>query len=68
VKIVGLDVNPHPVSFLDDMLLILCLPSFITFFLICVGPTILSKFEPFYTITNVLTLIQVGHPSPFFYL
>ena len=26
-----LDVNPHPVSFLDDLLLLICLPAFFTF-------------------------------------
>ena len=28
-----LDVNPHPISFLDDLLLLICLPAF---FLYCV--------------------------------
>ena len=31
VKIVCLDVNPNPISQLDDMLLIICLPSFFLF-------------------------------------
>ena len=70
MKIVGLDVNPHPISFLDDLLLILCLPSFIAFFLICLGPTLLYDFEPYYTVTNILTLVQVetcraGHATIF---
>ena len=26
-----LDVNPHPVSFLDDFLLLVCLPSFLIY-------------------------------------
>ena len=27
----NLDVNPHPISFLDDLLLLICLPAFFTF-------------------------------------
>ena len=27
----SLDVNPHPISFLDDLLLLICLPAFFTF-------------------------------------
>ena len=37
-SIYKLDVNPNPISFLDDLLLIICLPSFFIFGLLnCVS-------------------------------
>ena len=58
------DVNPDPISFLDDMLLFLCLPSFFLYSLICIGPTIMSKFEPLYFFKNLLTILQVLIQTP----
>jgi hypothetical protein len=34
----GLDVNPHPISFLDDFLLFVCLPSFFVYGFINIMP------------------------------
>jgi hypothetical protein len=33
-QITLLDVNPHPISFLDDLLLFICLPSFFLYFFV----------------------------------
>ena len=41
-KIVKFDVNLNPISFLDDMLLIVCLPSFFLFGVIQLGAAVMS--------------------------
>ena len=48
-----LDVNPHPISFLDDLLLLICLPAF---FLFCVLGAIagISGDYKVFIATNVL--------------
>ena len=33
-----LDVNPNPISFLDDLLLFFCLPSFFLYFIVWMAP------------------------------
>ena len=58
------DVNPEPISFLDDMLLFLCLPSFFLYALICLGPSLMVAFEPEFFVTNILTLTQVLIQTP----
>ena len=60
-KIVILDVNPHPISQLDDMLLIICLPSFFMFgilqFIVALNN---RETEDGHTdITRVLTIVKV---------
>ena len=62
--IVKFDVNPHPISFLDDMLLFLCLPSFFLYAFICFGPSIFYEFEPDFFFRNLLILIQVLVQTP----
>ena len=50
-----LDVNPHPISFLDDLLLLICLPAF---FLFCVLGAIagMEGYDKSYISTNLLTV------------
>jgi hypothetical protein len=48
------DVNPDPISFLDDILLFLCFPSFLLYCLIALGPSIYGTFEPELFAVNVL--------------
>ena len=62
--IVKFDVNPHPISFLDDMLLFLCLPSFFLYAFICFGPSIFYEFEPDFFFRNLLILIQILVQTP----
>ena len=51
-----LEINPNPISFLDDLLLLICLPSFFAYCLLCcisgVGGNDLESTIP----TNVLTV------------
>ena len=46
------------------MLLFLCLPSFLLYALISLGPSLLVTFEAEYFITNILTLVQVLIQTP----
>ena len=63
LKIVKLDVNPHSVSFLDDLFLLICIPSYFLLFLFSIGPNI-YQFMPLNFITDVLTIIQVTVQTP----
>ena len=58
------DVNPEPISFLDDMLLFLCIPFFFMYSIISLGPSIYGKFEADYFAENLLTLLQVLIQTP----
>ena len=58
------DVNPEPISFLDDMLLLMCLPSFFLYSLVALGPSIYLEFESELFVVNLLTLIQVLIQTP----
>ena len=58
------DINPHPISFLDDMLLFFCLPSFFLYAFICLGPSVFYSFEPEFFFRNLLIIIQVLLQTP----
>ena len=62
--IIHFDINPHPVSFLDDLLLFFCLPSFFLYAFICLGPSIAYEFEAVFFFRNLLILIQVLIQTP----
>ena len=38
IKIAHLDINPHPINFLDDLLLFICIPSFFMYCLFSAIP------------------------------
>ena len=63
VKIIQLDVNPHPVSFLDDLLLLICIPSYFILFFFSIGAHI-NQFMPLNFITDFLTIVQVTVQTP----
>lgn len=63
INIVKLDVNPHPVSFLDDLLLLICIPSYFLLFFFSIGPNI-YQFMPLNFITDFLTIVQVTVQTP----
>ena len=44
-RIAHLDVNPNPISFLDDLLLIICLPSSFIYSILCIVPSVTGR-EP----------------------
>ena len=54
IKIARLDVNPNPISFLDDMLLIVCIPSS---FFYCILSILPSIYDEAYNPGNVITQI-----------
>ena len=59
-SITRFDVNPDPISFLDDLLLFFCLPSFFLYAAICFAPLLLdSTFELDFFFRNLLMLVQV---------
>ena len=62
--IIHFDINPHPISFLDDSLLFFCLPSFFLYGFICLGPSIAYNFEAVFFFRNLLILIQVLIQTP----
>lgn len=51
-KISGLEVNPNPISFLDDLLLLICIPSFFMFFSCSILPAL--TFEDSYQTGNLI--------------
>ena len=64
-SITRFDVNPNPISFLDDLLLFFCLPSFFLYAAICFAPLLLdSKFEVDFFFRNLLMLVQVLIQTP----
>ena len=62
-NIIKLDVNPHPVSFLDDLLLLICIPSYFLLFFFSIGPNI-YQFTPLNFLTDFLTIVQVTVQTP----
>ena len=58
------DVNPHPISFLDDMLLFFCLPSFFLYAFLCLGPSVFYNFQAEFFFRNFLIMIQVLIQTP----
>ena len=58
------DINPHPISFLDDMLLFFCMPSFFLYAIICLGPSVFIEFEAEFFVRNLLILLQVLVQTP----
>ena len=58
------DVNPQPISFLDDMLLFMCLPFFFAYFLIHLISCVVGTFDTDTLAVNILTLIQVLIQTP----
>ena len=64
-SITRFDVNPNPISFLDDLLLFFCLPSFFLYSAICFAPLLLdSDFEVDFFFRNLLMLVQVLIQTP----
>lgn len=64
INIVKLDINPHSISFLDDLLLLICIPSYFLLFAFSLAPNIFHQFEPLTFITDALTIIQVTVQTP----
>ena len=62
-KIAQRDVNPNPISFLDDLLLIICLPAFFLFGILSLVANIMGTTHgvPILLVvaTRVLAMIQV---------
>jgi hypothetical protein len=59
----NLDVNPSPISFLDDMLLFFCLPAFFLYFIVWTAPLVQKPDAPS-IIANVLILVQALIQTP----
>ena len=57
-----LEVNPHPISLLDDMLLFFCLPAFFFYGIVSMGPLIVNTLDgtskPDAIIASLLFIIQ----------
>ncbi len=43
IKIAHLDINPHPINFLDDLLLFICIPSFFMYCLFSAMPVMADE-------------------------
>ena len=56
IKIAKLEINPHPISLLDDLLLLICIPSFVLFALVCFIPDIIPgvKMDKTLFVSNLL--------------
>ncbi|XP_071452896.1 proton channel OtopLc-like [Hetaerina americana] len=63
-QISRLDINHHPVSFLDDLLLFLCIPAFFLYAIFSIVPAV--EKTSYLSITNtILQVIQVLLQTPF---
>ena len=64
-KIAQRDVNPNPISFLDDLLLIVCLPAHFLFGILSLAANVIGDTlgVPLWLVvaTRVLSMLQVGH-------
>ena len=58
------DINPHPISFLDDLLLFFCIPSFFLYAYVCLGPSVFISFDPEFFFRNLLIIVQVLIQTP----
>ena len=58
-----LDVNPNPISFLDDLLLFFCLPSFFMYFIVWSAPLV-SEPDISSWIANIMTMVQIFIQTP----
>ena len=58
------DINPHPISFLDDMLLFCCMPSFFLYAYFCLGPSLFLAFDAEFFFRNLLIILQVLVQTP----
>ena len=58
------DVNPRPISYLNDSLLFLCIPSFFCYGLLSLGCSFYGEYEPQCCLVNILTLIQILIQTP----
>ncbi|XP_023718681.1 proton channel OtopLc isoform X2 [Cryptotermes secundus] len=63
-KLTQLDVNSHPISLLDDLLLFICIPAFFLYGIFCIVPAILKNNGLSIAIT-LLQVIQVLLQTPF---
>jgi hypothetical protein len=54
-KLTQLDVNSHPISLLDDLLLFICIPAFFLYGIFCIVPAILKNNG----LSIAITLLQV---------
>jgi len=59
-RIARLDVNPNPISFLDDLLLIVCLPSSFSYCILSILPSLTEDYsDPGNVMTQICTMVQV---------
>ena len=56
-KLTQLDINQHPISLLDDLLLFICIPAFFLYAIFSVVPAVLTN-NP---LSIVITILQVSH-------
>jgi len=63
-KIVHLDVNPNPISFLDDLLLLLCVPMFFFYAVVHMAPMIKEDDNWTDLLTDILMVVQVTLQTP----
>lgn len=63
-QIMTLDVNEHPISLLDDLLLVVCLPAYFFYAILSLYPSILQS-EIIFSVIILLQVLQVLIQTPF---
>ncbi|XP_049779687.1 proton channel OtopLc-like [Schistocerca cancellata] len=63
-QIITLDVNEHPISLLDDMLLAVCLPAYFFYAILSLYPSVVYS-EIVFSIIILLRVLQVLIQTPF---
>ena len=62
-SIAKLDINPNPISFLDDLLLLICIPSFFLYTILNCASGIFGEGLESTVSTNMFTVGPIFHPS-----
>jgi hypothetical protein len=65
-KLSTLDVNPHPISFLDDLLLFICVPSYFLYAIVHIAPIISAddSAKAADMLSDLLMVVQVLLQTP----
>ena len=56
-KLARLDINIHPISFLDDLLLFICMPAFFLYGILILVPALFPAYEDQPTAADVMVPI-----------
>ena len=63
-KLARLDINSHPISFLDDLLLFVCMPAFFLYGILILAPALFPKEGDEPTVVDIMVPIVLVRVAP----